>query len=96
MKRELSTIPIGSPVRVRMKDHTERYGHLSAVGDDAFQIESPELIIIDYSEVKSVRITDVVPKLGNSAFGKKGRKFLLAAGLVAVLLIITVVELRKS
>jgi len=95
-KERLSTIPIGASVRLKMKDGTQLRGRLAVRGDDVFEVETPEPVTVRYLEVKSVKRIDVAPSMSNSAFGKTGRTLLIIGAVVAVILIIAVVELRKS
>jgi hypothetical protein len=94
-KERLSTIPIGASVRLKVKDGTEYRGRLSGRADDVFEVETPKPVTVSYLEVKWVKRIDVAPRISNSAF-RPGRTLLIAGVLLAVILIIAVVELKKS
>jgi hypothetical protein len=93
-KERLSTIPIGGSVRLKVKDGTQYRGRLSARGDDVFEVETPKPVTVSYLELKWVKRIDVAPRISNSF--RPGRALLIAGFFLAAILIIAVVELRKS
>ena len=50
MKNQVASCPIGSYVSVRLRDHRELRGRLSARGESSFQLEAPDPVSVAYSE----------------------------------------------
>jgi hypothetical protein len=96
VKESVLRIPIGAYVRMKLRHGTTQRGRLAGRGDDSFEIEAPSSMTIDHLEVKSIKEIGGVPRLSNQAVSRGVRNFLIVAGIFVALLVVAVVELRKS
>jgi len=60
----------------------------------SLEVETPKPVTVTYLDVKWVKRIDVAPRISNSF--RPGRTLLIAGVFLAAILIIAVVELRKS
>lgn len=71
IREKIAAVPVGSEIMVRLKDHREFHGRLADRQEQSFQLETPDAVSVAYRDVKSVKRTDSVPPMGNSAFNRR-------------------------
>jgi len=82
MKQKIASYPIGSSVSVRLRDHRELRGRLSARGESSFQLEAPDTVSVAYADVKSVKTVDFVPPTSNNAFSRQATIGIVVIGAI--------------
>ena len=81
-KERIASFPIGSSVSVRLRDHRELRGRLSAREGSSFQLEAPDPVTVAYADVKSVKPIGYVPTISNSAFSRRATIGVIVIGAI--------------
>ena len=96
-KTQVANLPMGTTLRVHLKDGRDLQGQLSARTDETFEITAPGPVTIAYGEVKSMKQAGAQSSTASyHALSHHTKVFLIMFAAGALLLIWAGVELGKS
>jgi len=91
LKARLDNFPLGTHLRVRLKDHRQIEGQLVARSEEGIELAAPESAAVNYTEIKAVAEApdgQSTPEQNLPAHHSHHlRNFLIAFGVGAVLLV---------